>query len=288
MARSAHPDSAGSQFFIVHGDAKFLDKQYTAFGEQSRPATASWRACRQYPDPVRRRRRGRARPPSAWRSRASRSFRRQSERSLTVPRGEAVRSSFWPACPPGADGALAANGAWICVQSPHFTVLTPGQRNAMPTNGRSRWNSSCRGMNAMFHARGPQPPRCIVVLFKNSDEFSGYKPLEGSKPAEAGRILPARGRPEHHGPQPGRPVGRRCDARSSMRPCTGTPARRTAPTPLARGRVARGLFHLPDMIDDNTLPVRRGGRQPSVLSDPGRTPAGAAAGADSAGRAPLQ
>jgi peptidyl-prolyl cis-trans isomerase B (cyclophilin B) len=33
MARSSHPDSAGSQFFICHGDAKFLDKQYTAFGE---------------------------------------------------------------------------------------------------------------------------------------------------------------------------------------------------------------------------------------------------------------
>ena len=33
MARSQHPDSAGSQFFICHGDAKFLDRQYTAFGE---------------------------------------------------------------------------------------------------------------------------------------------------------------------------------------------------------------------------------------------------------------
>lgn len=33
MARSANPDSAGSQFFIVHGDARFLDRQYTAFGE---------------------------------------------------------------------------------------------------------------------------------------------------------------------------------------------------------------------------------------------------------------
>ena len=33
MARSSHPDSAGSQFFICHGDAKFLDRQYTAFGE---------------------------------------------------------------------------------------------------------------------------------------------------------------------------------------------------------------------------------------------------------------
>ena len=32
MARSAHPDSAGSQFFIVHGDAPWLDEQYTAFG----------------------------------------------------------------------------------------------------------------------------------------------------------------------------------------------------------------------------------------------------------------
>jgi peptidyl-prolyl cis-trans isomerase B (cyclophilin B) len=33
MARSAHPDSAGSQFFLVHGEARFLDRQYTAFGQ---------------------------------------------------------------------------------------------------------------------------------------------------------------------------------------------------------------------------------------------------------------
>ena len=33
MARSAHPDSAGSQFFICVADATFLDKQYTVFGE---------------------------------------------------------------------------------------------------------------------------------------------------------------------------------------------------------------------------------------------------------------
>ena len=26
-------DTGGSQFFICHGDAKFLDRQYTAFGE---------------------------------------------------------------------------------------------------------------------------------------------------------------------------------------------------------------------------------------------------------------
>jgi peptidyl-prolyl cis-trans isomerase B (cyclophilin B) len=32
MARSSNPDSAGSQFFICHGDAGFLDRQYTAFG----------------------------------------------------------------------------------------------------------------------------------------------------------------------------------------------------------------------------------------------------------------
>jgi peptidyl-prolyl cis-trans isomerase B (cyclophilin B) len=32
-ARSSNPDSAGSQFFICHGDARFLDRQYTAFGE---------------------------------------------------------------------------------------------------------------------------------------------------------------------------------------------------------------------------------------------------------------
>jgi len=33
MARSADPDSAGSQFFICVADAPFLDRQYTAFGE---------------------------------------------------------------------------------------------------------------------------------------------------------------------------------------------------------------------------------------------------------------
>jgi len=33
MARAGHPDSAGSQFFICVADARFLDNQYTAFGE---------------------------------------------------------------------------------------------------------------------------------------------------------------------------------------------------------------------------------------------------------------
>jgi peptidyl-prolyl cis-trans isomerase B (cyclophilin B) len=33
MARSAHPDSAGSQFFICVADASFLDGKYTVFGE---------------------------------------------------------------------------------------------------------------------------------------------------------------------------------------------------------------------------------------------------------------
>ena len=32
MARSDHKDSAGSQFFIMHNDASFLDGKYTAFG----------------------------------------------------------------------------------------------------------------------------------------------------------------------------------------------------------------------------------------------------------------
>ncbi len=33
MARSGHPDSAGSQFFIMHKDAPHLDGQYAAFGK---------------------------------------------------------------------------------------------------------------------------------------------------------------------------------------------------------------------------------------------------------------
>jgi peptidyl-prolyl cis-trans isomerase B (cyclophilin B) len=32
MARAQHPDSAGSQFFIMHADAPYLDGQYAAFG----------------------------------------------------------------------------------------------------------------------------------------------------------------------------------------------------------------------------------------------------------------
>ena len=33
MARAQHPDSAGSQFFIMHDDAPYLDGQYAAFGK---------------------------------------------------------------------------------------------------------------------------------------------------------------------------------------------------------------------------------------------------------------
>ena len=33
MARAQDPNSAGSQFFICHGEAAFLDGQYTAFGK---------------------------------------------------------------------------------------------------------------------------------------------------------------------------------------------------------------------------------------------------------------
>ena len=33
MARAQHPDSAGSQFFVMHADADSLDGQYAAFGK---------------------------------------------------------------------------------------------------------------------------------------------------------------------------------------------------------------------------------------------------------------
>ncbi len=33
MARASHPNSAGSQFFIMHADAPYLDGQYAAFGK---------------------------------------------------------------------------------------------------------------------------------------------------------------------------------------------------------------------------------------------------------------
>ena len=33
MARAQSPDSAGSQFFVMHADADYLDGQYAAFGK---------------------------------------------------------------------------------------------------------------------------------------------------------------------------------------------------------------------------------------------------------------
>ena len=33
MARSQSPNSAGSQFFIMHNDSTYLDKQYAGFGK---------------------------------------------------------------------------------------------------------------------------------------------------------------------------------------------------------------------------------------------------------------
>ena len=33
MARTQVPDSAGSQFFVMHADADYLDGQYAAFGK---------------------------------------------------------------------------------------------------------------------------------------------------------------------------------------------------------------------------------------------------------------
>ncbi len=33
MARAQDPDSAGSQFFVMHADSPFLDNKYTAFGK---------------------------------------------------------------------------------------------------------------------------------------------------------------------------------------------------------------------------------------------------------------
>lgn len=35
MARASNPDSAGSQFYICLGDAPFLNKQYTVFGQMT-------------------------------------------------------------------------------------------------------------------------------------------------------------------------------------------------------------------------------------------------------------
>ena len=35
MARSSRPDSAGSQFYICLDDARFLDNQYTVFGQMT-------------------------------------------------------------------------------------------------------------------------------------------------------------------------------------------------------------------------------------------------------------
>ncbi len=66
MARSQDPDSAGSQFFICLADARFLDRQYTAFGKVIKgddvlgkigdtPTTHEWRRRTEQPSQPRRR-----------------------------------------------------------------------------------------------------------------------------------------------------------------------------------------------------------------------------------------
>ncbi len=40
MARSSSPDSAGSQFYICLADARFLDNNYTVFGQMTDGSTA--------------------------------------------------------------------------------------------------------------------------------------------------------------------------------------------------------------------------------------------------------
>ena len=62
MARAMDPDSAGSQFFIMHADANYLDGQYAAFGHVVRgmdvvdriasTRTNRWNGDRPYEDQV--------------------------------------------------------------------------------------------------------------------------------------------------------------------------------------------------------------------------------------------
>ena len=68
MARSSHPDSAGCQFFLVHGDARFLDNQYTAFGALVKGEEVLEKSPTSRPSPVaaaRRARRSNASPSRA-------------------------------------------------------------------------------------------------------------------------------------------------------------------------------------------------------------------------------
>ena len=62
MARAMDPDSAGSQFFIMHADADYLDGQYAAFGHVVKGMdvvdriasvrTSRWNGDRPYEDQV--------------------------------------------------------------------------------------------------------------------------------------------------------------------------------------------------------------------------------------------
>jgi peptidyl-prolyl cis-trans isomerase B (cyclophilin B) len=51
MARSSHPDSAGSQFFICVADSSFLDRQYTVFGEVTSGMKVADKIVKQSRDP---------------------------------------------------------------------------------------------------------------------------------------------------------------------------------------------------------------------------------------------
>ncbi len=77
----------------------------------------------------------------------------------------------------------AAEAGWICVQSPHFTVLTPGAE-AQARTWATTMEGFYRAMNAGFEVKADHLPVVTVLLFKNDRDFRPFKPLEKGKPAK--------------------------------------------------------------------------------------------------------
>ncbi len=104
MARSNDPDSAGSQFFICHGNATFLDVNTPPLASSSK-ATRCWRRSRP------RRRTSPTGPTNGWAWRASRSSRRPWDDPALAPSFLKAAGRFPRLLAAAGAQGVAANGA---------------------------------------------------------------------------------------------------------------------------------------------------------------------------------
>ena len=97
-----------------------------------------------------------------------------------------MRLLAWAILLAAGAASAGAEGVWTCVQSAHFSVLTPaGEAHA------AAWAVAMeqfyQAMNAGLGRKNPpSPPPVTVVLFRRDRDFAPYRPLEHGRPARLG------------------------------------------------------------------------------------------------------